>query len=69
MLILEDLLTGVCIMRPRIGRALARLEVHLGLFDAVDRIDWEVSRKRKRRVQRESAGPDTKQLALGGGDN
>lgn len=65
----EDLLTRVQTVRARIGRAVMRIEVQLGLFDAVDRVDWEFSPRRKRRLQRESAGPDTRQLALVSADD
>lgn len=60
----DDLLTGVRTLRARIGHAVGRLHFQLGLFGAVDRVDWEFSPRRKRRLQRKSAGPDASQLKL-----
>lgn len=60
----EDMLTGVRTVRARIGRAVMRLEVQLGLFDAVDRVDWDFSPRRKRRIQHKSTGLDVRQLAF-----
>ena len=60
----EDLLTGARTVRARIGRAVGQLEAQFGLFDAVDRVDWEFSPRRKRRLQGKSVGSDSRQLAL-----
>lgn len=60
----RGLLTGVRTVRARIGRAVGRLEVQLALFDAIERVDWDFSPRRKRRLVGKTVRPDARQPAL-----
>ena len=65
----EDLLTGVQTVRAWIGRVVGWLKTQLGMFDSVDRVDWELTPRRKRRIHGKSFGPDARQIALVSAEN